>query len=341
MPYQIDYREIYNTAPDMCLSVEAGTGRVIECNQTLLDSLGFAKSEVLKKYVTEMYHPDCFQLVSENLRSFTESGTLTHPELLVLKKDGGTIEVSINYTAVKDTSGKILYSNAVLRDISELKNTQRALQFERERSESLLLNILPSSIVDRLKDNPAVIADAISDATTLFCDIEGFTELSGRVSPDELITTLNIIFSEFDGLLDNYGLEKIKTIGDAYMVAAGLPLPRPDHAEVMADLALEMMRAKERLNTLLKNSINIRIGIDSGPVVAGVIGKKKFSYDLWGESVNTASRLESQGVPGEIQIGSGTYDLIKDKFVCENRGEIEVKGIGKINAYLLKKRKAL
>lgn len=340
MRYQIDYREIYNHAPDMCLSVEAGTGNVVECNQTLLNILGFTKAEVLAKTVTEMYHPDCHPMVRENLQSFSESGTLTHPELLVLKKGGGTIEVSINYTAVKDERGNILYSNAVLRDISELKKVQRALQSEQDKSESLLLNILPETIVGRLKDNPAIIADAMPNATTLFCDIEGFTALSEQISPNELISTLNIIFSEFDGLVEAHGLEKIKTIGDAYMVASGLPLPRPDHGEAMAELALEMLQAKDSLNMVLKRPINIRIGIDSGPVVAGVIGKRKFSYDLWGDSVNRASRLESQGIPGEIQIGQATYELIKDKFVCEIRGKIEAKGNSLIEAYLLKGRKA-
>ncbi len=340
MQYQIDYREIYNHAPDMCLSVEAGTGNIVECNQTLLDILGFSKAEVLSKTVTEMYHPDCLQKVTENLQSFSESGELSHPELSVLRKSGDTIEVSINYTAVRDEKGQILYSNAALRDISELKTIQRALQSEQEKSEGLLLNILPETIVERLKDNPATIADAIENSTTLFCDIEGFTALSGQISPDKLLSTLNIIFSEFDGLVDALGLEKIKTIGDAYMVASGLPLPRDDHAEVMAELALEMMQAKDSLNLVLNRPINVRIGIDSGPVVAGVIGRKKFSYDLWGDSVNTASRLESQGIPGEIQIGQATYELIKDKFVCESRGKIETKGKGLIEAYLLKSRKA-
>jgi adenylate cyclase len=340
MQYQIDYREIYDHAPDMCLSVEAGTGKIIECNQTLLDKLGFSKTEVLAKTVTQMYHPECFLKVKENLKSFSESGKLTHPELLVLKKGGDTIEVSINYTAVRDKKGKILYSNAVLRDIGELKKIQRTLQSEQEKTQSLLLNILPGSIAERLKHNPDSIVDRIANSTTLFCDIEGFTALSGQISPDELLSTLNIVFSEFDLLVDTHGLEKIKTIGDAYMVASGLPLPREDHAEVIAELALDMIQAKGRLNMVLKRPINIRIGIESGPVVAGVIGKKKFSYDLWGDSVNTASRLESQGIPGEVQIGQATYELIKGKFVCDHRGKIEIKGKGMIQAYLLRGRKA-
>ena len=182
-------------------------------------------------------------------------------------------------------------------------------------------------------------SDDARDATILFCDIAGLTQLSRRLSPEKIISSLNIVFSEFDHLVGFYELEKIKTIGDAYMIASGVPVQRDDHAEVMADLALEMIQCVARLNDILDTPIEIRIGIESGPVVAGVIGKKKFAYDLWGESVNTAARMESHGVVGEIQVGPNTYELLKDRFVFENRGEIEVKGIGMLEAYLLKNRK--
>jgi len=338
MKYQINYEEIYNRSPDMCLSAEAGTGRIIECNQTLLDTLGYTKEEVLEKTVVEMYHPDEHEKVKENLANFSKTGKLVHTELLVMKKDGDTIEVSLKFSPVKDEEGKILYSNAVWRDITEFKRVQRFLRDEKERSEELLLNILPKSIVERLKKSPAIIADGLSNATILFCDIRGFTKLSMEVSPDQLISMLNIVFSEFDHLVSFYGLEKIKTIGDAYMVASGLPLPREDHAEVAACLALDMKQALNHLNQILDYPLDIRIGINSGPVVAGVIGKKKFSYDLWGEAVNTASRMESHGVVGEIQIGETTHELIKDKFQFEDRGVIDIKGRQPMRAYLLKGR---
>ncbi len=320
----------------MCLSVEAGTGNVIECNQTLLDSLGYTKEEVLEKTVVDMYHPDELQKVQDNLTTFSKTGKLVHTELLVLRKNGETIEISLKYSPVKDENGKILYSNAVWRDITEFKQVQRFLQDEKEKSEELLLNILPKSIVERLKKSPAIIADGLTNSTILFCDIRGFTKLSLEVSPDQLISMLNIVFSEFDHLVSFYGMEKIKTIGDAYMVASGLPIPRDDHAEIAACLALDMKQALEQLNQILEHPLDIRIGINSGPVVAGVIGKKKFSYDLWGDSVNTASRMESHGVVGEIQIGHATYELIKDKFYFEDRGAIEIKGREPMRAYLLK-----
>ena len=190
-----------------------------------------------------------------------------------------------------------------------------------------------------MKTSPAVIADRVSNATVLFCDIADFTNLSRKISPEKLISSLNVVFSEFDHLVGFYELEKIKTIGDAYMIAAGVPEARPDHAEVMAELALEMMQCVARLNQVLDTPIEIRVGMESGPVVAGVIGKMKFAYDLWGESVNTASRMESEGVVGEIQVGPKAYELLKENFQLFERGEIDVKGIGKLQTYLLKGKK--
>jgi class 3 adenylate cyclase len=213
---------------------------------------------------------------------------------------------------------------------------QRAIQSEKEKSEKLLLNILPESIAERLKNKNSIIVDGIPSSTILFTDIVGFTSLSEQISPEKLIHLLNIIFSEFDNLVEAYDLEKIKTIGDAYMVAAGIPSPRNNHAEVIADFALEMKIVMAKINKNLENPLNIRIGINSGPVVAGVIGKKKFSYDLWGDSVNTASRMESHGVPGEIQITQATYNIIKDKYDFEDRGVTQIKGKGPMQTYLLK-----
>lgn len=337
--YEIDYRSIYEHAPDMHISVEAGSGRVIECNQTLLDRLGYSKEEVLSKTIFEMYHPDDIEKVRENIRTFSQTGKLVHTELRALKKNGELIEISLNYVPVIGEQGEILYSNAALRDVSELKQAQRELEAERFRSEDLLLNILPKTIVERLKKSPSVIADKFENATILFCDIRGFTAIASQISPDRLISTLNVVFSEFDHLVSFFGLEKIKTIGDAYMVAGGLPEPRDDHAEAIADLALEMSLALDRLNQVFDHPLEVRIGINSGVVVAGVIGKRKLAYDLWGESVNTASRMESQGIVGEIQVGEATYELLKDKYDFEDRGEIQVKGREPMRAYLLKSKR--
>lgn len=213
------------------------------------------------------------------------------------------------------------------------------LAAEQEKSERLLLNILPKVIADRLKQNEKTIADSFPEVTVLFADIAGFTQLSARVSPQELVQLLNEIFCGFDLLVEQHSLEKIKTIGDAYMVVGGLPMPRSDHAEAIADMALDMQGEVDRFNAKHDASLSIRIGINTGPVVAGVIGTKKFIYDLWGDAVNTASRMESHGIPGYIQLTSSTYELLRDRYLVEERGTIEVKGKGEMNTYLLKGKK--
>ncbi|MCK5720058.1 MAG: response regulator [Thiomargarita sp.] len=212
----------------------------------------------------------------------------------------------------------------------------KKIQKEQEKSEKLLLNILPQPIAERLKKGEHTIADSFPEATVLFSDLVGFTELSAGISASELVKKLNQIFSAFDQLTKKHGLEKIKTIGDAYMLVAGVPTPRPDHAKAVASLALDMLKALKEVNEKYDNSFRIRVGIHSGPVVAGVIGKHKFNYDLWGDTVNIASRMESQGVPDKIQVSEVTYQLIKDKFRCEPREPIEVKGKGIMTTYLLK-----
>jgi class 3 adenylate cyclase len=223
----------------------------------------------------------------------------------------------------------------VARDISDRKHADEALRLEQEKSEQLLRNILPEAIVNQLKQNPGAIAEQFNDVTILFADLVGFTPLSARLKPIELVNLLNQIFSTFDELAQQLGLEKIKTIGDAYMVAAGLPIPRTDHAEAMAQMALAMQVEVERFQAEQGENIQIRIGINTGIVVAGVIGTKKFIYDLWGDAVNVASRMESSGQPGSIQVTTATYERLKDKYVFEKRGAIQVKGKGEMVTYWL------
>lgn len=335
MSVQINYKEFYEDSPDMLFSVEASTGNVIECNSTLLTSLGYSKEEVLSKHVTELYHSDDFDRVSQNYLSFKNTGTLIHSEFKALKKNGEIIEVTLKLTPIYDDSGNILYSNAAWRDISEINQMQRIIQEEKDKSEKLLLNILPESIAERLKESESIIADAIPSASILFSDIVGFTALADKITPDELIEILNQIFTEFDHLAEKYKLEKIKTIGDAYMVASGVPSKHENHAVAIAGMALDMLNVMSDINKTQNHDLQIRIGIHSGPVVAGVIGKKKFSYDLWGESVNTASRMESHGVPGSIQVSQTTYELLRNDYSFEDRGEIQVKGKGLMSVYFL------
>jgi class 3 adenylate cyclase len=223
----------------------------------------------------------------------------------------------------------------VAQDISDRKQAEEALRLEQEESERLLRNILPEAIAKQLKQNPGAIAEQFNEVTIMFADLVGFTPLSARLTPIELVNLLNQIFSTFDELAQQLGLEKIKTIGDAYMVAAGLPIPRTDHAEAIAQMALAMQAAVERFQSEQGENIQIRIGINTGVVVAGVIGTKKFIYDLWGDAVNVASRMESSGQPGSIQVTAGTYERLKNKYVFQKRGAIEVKGKGEMVTYWL------
>jgi len=215
------------------------------------------------------------------------------------------------------------------------------LQIEREKSERLLLNILPKPIAERLKQGESTIADSFAEVTVLFADIVDFTSLSAHVSPTDLVVLLNEIFSTFDQLAEKHGLEKIKTLGDAYMVVGGLPMPRPDHAEAVAEMALDIQEEVSPFFKIEKDGkpLRIRIGIHTGPVVAGVIGTKKFTYDLWGNTVNIASRMQSHGLDGRIQVTATTYERLRDKYLFEERGMIQVKGKGEMMAYLLVGRK--
>jgi adenylate cyclase len=203
------------------------------------------------------------------------------------------------------------------------------------QSDGLLLNVLPRSIAERLKRDPGVIAERYDDVTVLFADVADFTPFAERTSPERVVGVLDEIFSGFDALTERHSLEKIKTIGDAYMVAGGLPERRADHAEAIAALAIDMQAAFARVCAALGLGLAIRIGIDTGPVVAGVIGRRKFIYDLWGDTVNTASRMESHGVAGRIQVTEATYRRLRDRYRFEDRGETDVKGKGRIRTYLL------
>ena len=212
----------------------------------------------------------------------------------------------------------------------------KQLSIEQEKSEKLLLNILPKPISDRLKRGETQIADSFKEVTVMFSDLVNFTKISANIPPAELVRRISKIFSRFDQLAERYDLEKIKTIGDAYMIVGGVPTPREDHAEAIADMALDMLEAIRQFRQDEDQPFDIRIGIHTGSVVAGIIGMKKFAYDLWGDTVNTASRMESHGLPGSIQISDVTYRYLGDKYLLEDRGKVWVKGKGDMNTYLLK-----
>ncbi|GAB4533257.1 MAG: hypothetical protein Tsb0020_49210 [Haliangiales bacterium] len=256
----------------------------------------------------------------------------------------GALEAAIERAAAHSRLGRenlrltqaLADANRALEErVRELHEQHQLLAQSQQRSASLLRNILPDAVASRLLADGGIIADRFTDVTVLFADIVGFTPLAAACSPIELVEILNDIVSEFDLLVERHGLEKIKTIGDAYMAAAGLPVPCENHAEVAAAMALDMLDVIEAWRAEHQVPLGLRIGMHSGPVVAGVIGTKKFSYDVWGDTVNVASRMESSGVPGRIQVTDETRRLLAPRFALEERGLIEVKGKGQIATWFL------
>lgn len=259
--------------------------------------------------------------LSQDVKDIGNTGDLSRRILVSGKDELSSLSESINWM------------------LATLEDLLKDLRSEREKSERLLLNILPSPIAHRLKQEESSIADSFPEVTVLFADIVGFTKLSARITPHELVNLLNHIFSMFDKLAEIHQLEKIKTIGDAYMVAAGIPDHRADHAEAIADMAIDMLQALKQFNKETGQDFTIRIGVNTGPVIAGVIGTKKFIYDLWGDTVNIASRMESQGIPGYIQVTESTYKLLKEKYSFRERGLVNIKGKGNMLTYLLMNKK--
>jgi adenylate cyclase len=230
-----------------------------------------------------------------------------------------------------------------LRDLDRLRFAQlqaekELVELEKEKSEKLLLNILPGAIAGRLKSGEKTIANGHATVSVMFADLCGFTALSRKTNPAQLVEMLNGIFTAFDLIVEKHGVEKIKTIGDCYMMVGGLPTHRDDHAQVVADAALEMVQALDRLNQINGTDLKMRVGIHTGPVVAGVIGKIKFTYDLWGDTVNVASRMESSGLPGMVHLSEQTQEALKGKFMLEERGFVECKGLGQVKTFFLKGR---
>ena len=319
---------IFQTTPD---------GRYLSANPSLVDLYGYESLEEMCASITSIENqlyvlPD---RRSKFIRLIEEKGSVSDFESQVYCRDGSVIWVSETARAVRDRNGNLLYYEGTVANITARKKVEEALRIEQEKAELLLLNILPKPIADRLKQNPQSIADSFADVTVLFADLVNFTRLSEQISPTELVERLNRIFSAFDVLAEKHGLEKIKTIGDSYMVVGGLPMLRPDHAEAIAEMALDMICEIIRLNAEYNETFNIRIGINTGPVVAGVIGIKKFIYDLWGDTVNTASRMESHGLPGCIQVTEATYKRLENQYLFDYRGVISVKGEGEMITYFL------
>ncbi len=309
--------------------------QIVYLNPAFTAITGYALEEAIGQTPRILQGAKTDREVLARLRAELTRGEPFFGEVVNYCKGGGEYVTEITITPIRDRGGALTHFVAIQRDITERKLAEEQLRCEQQKSENLLLNILPKPIADRLKRESRTIADGFSEVTILFADIVNFTQLSERISPTELVELLNEIFSAFDELTDRHALEKIKTIGDAYMVASGLPEPRSDHAEAIAEMALDMQQEVARFNAKHGTNLNIRVGINTGPVVAGVIGTKKFIYDLWGDAVNTASRMESHGLPGSIQVTESTYELLRGKYLFEERGIVQIKGKGEMTTYLL------
>ena len=247
--------------------------------------------------------------------------------------------LSLNFV-VTTVSACVMAVATVWYALREIRRAQEAMEVEYGRSEALLANILPESIADRLKDpGRNIIADKYDDASVLFADIAGFTERASDIAPDKLIRFLDRFYSDFDALVDKHGLEKIKVSGDSYMAVSGVPQPRSDHVEALADLALDMAETAKGLRDSRGNVLPLRIGLASGPVVAGVVGSRRFFYDVWGDAVNVASRMESTDSVGRIQVPEDVYQRLKNDFVLQERGAVAVKGKGVMRTWYLVGRK--
>ena len=334
------YRSIFENASEGIFQATP-QGRYITANPALASIYGYESPEELISQIWNIGK----QLYVEPMRSddlaalLEMEDTLSDFESQVYRKDGSMIWISENIRAVRDASGTLLYYEGTVSDITERRQSEVALQQARKRAELLLLNILPQPVAERLKRGQRTIAESFEEVTVLFADLVDFTKFSTQTSPTQLVKILNEIFSKFDRLADKHRLEKIKTIGDAYMVVAGLPTPRKDHAQAIAVMALDMKEAIKQFNAENQQSFRLRIGINTGPVVAGVIGIKKFSYDLWGDTVNIASRMESLTLPDCIQVTAATYERLRDEYVFEERYPIHVKGKGEMITYLLTSKK--
>jgi PAS domain S-box-containing protein len=339
-----NYRSIVENAVEGIFQC-APNGQFLGGNQSLAKMFGFDSIEDMLG-PTGLNRTRRFYADPERWNSFltaiTARGTIYNFESQVFDRNGETFWVSENARTVLDSDGRLLYYEGTIQNITERKLAEEALFAEQEKSDRLLLNILPKAIAERLKQGEGSLAEQYAEATILFADLVGFTPVSAQMRPIELVNLLNQIFSTFDQLAETHELEKIKTVGDEYMAVGGLPVPKPDHVQAVAQLALDMQAAISTFKTPDGKPFQIRIGINTGSVVAGVIGIKKFAYDLWGDTVNVASRMETQGEPGKIQVTEAVYQVLKDEFELVQRGPepLDVKGRGLMKTYWLIGRKA-
>ncbi|MBD2326224.1 adenylate/guanylate cyclase domain-containing protein [Alkalinema sp. FACHB-956] len=319
---------IFQTAPD---------GHFLTVNPALAEIYGYDSPEELMVSITDIGTQLYIQSGRrEGIKTYLQQhGQVLGAESRVRRKDGRKIWISENIRSVKDSRGQLLYYEGTVRDITERRRLESTIYHQRKQTERILQSILPKSIAERLKHSPQTIADSFDEVSVLFADIDNFTAFSSRIPPTEQVKLLNQLFTEFDRLSEQLKLEKIKTIRDVYFVAAGVPEPKADHAEAIAEMALGMQSIAAALQERLGEPLQIRVGISSGPVVAGVLGKTKFTYDLWGDPVNLASRMQSNGLPGRIQVTPEIYARLHDRYCFEPREVMQIQGVGEVMTYWL------
>lgn len=334
------YRRIFENANEGIFQVTEA-GRYISVNPALAQMFGYQSPEDLIQNLTDLGHQLYVQPKrrDELVVYLNQFDKIVDAASEVYRKDGTKIWISETIRKVYDTDGCFMFYEGIVHDITDQRQIEMELRQQRKQADRLLVNILPYQIATRLKSGARTIAENFDDVTVLFADLVDFTAASGQMNPKQLVSLLNEIFSTFDRLAEQHGLEKIKTIGDAYMAAAGLPVPRLDHADAVALMALDMQQSMDKFLRPDGNPFQLRIGINTGSVIAGVIGMRKFAYDLWGDTVNIASRMETTGLPGLIQVTPEVYVRLKNRFLFERRGTISIKGRGQMESYWLMRRR--
>ena len=330
------YRDLFENANDLIQCVNA-SGNFLYVNRAWRESLGYSEAEMANMSIFDIIHPEFKQHCLQRFYRVISGEEIGQVEAAFVTKNGKTIFLEGNINC-KFVEGHPVAIRGIFRNVTQRLAAEAALRHQQEETERLLLNILPAAISKELKEQPANIAEDFADVTVLFTDIIGFTEIAASMSAIQLVNLLNGIFSTFHRLTKRYGLERIKNISDAYMVVGGWPTRRSDHAQAIALMALDMQTAIALFNTENNQNFSIRIGIHSDSVVARVIDLNKFTCD-WGDTVNIASCMESQGIADKIQVTEDTYKCLCDEFLFEKQGDIEIKGKGKMTTYFLIGRK--
>ncbi|MBE9135930.1 response regulator [Nodosilinea sp. LEGE 07088] len=333
---EMNYRSIFENAT-VGIFKASSTGQLLSVNPSMARLYGYDSPQEMVATISDISH----QIYLEPKRRdelvvyLNRFDKITDAESEVFRKDGGTFWVSEDIWKVWDKNGTFLHYEGIVHDISERRQMETELRQQRQQADRLLVNILPHRIAQRLKGGARTIAESLDQVSVLFADLVDFTAASSQMTPPQLVKLLNEVFSMFDQLAEFHRLEKIKTIGDAYMVAGGLPSASDDHAESIAHFAIDICDAIERFPRPDGKTFQIRVGINTGSVVAGVIGRRKFAYDLWGDTVNIASRMEATGEAQRIQVTPELYEKLKGKFRFEARGHVAVKGRGQMMTYWL------